>query len=879
MASNRLLSISGLRAMEGPGYKLRVVDFSDNSIADFNEVSYLGGLTSLKEATFVHEETGGNPMCKIAITYYGKVLQLPNIDSLQVDGKTKIEIVNDYQQIRVEKNQKYKESVPNQGVFSPLEPPSNLKNTSKKPNRPNSDSSSLNNRQPRFQNYTRPIRKSSNSPPFRARDVKLNSKNRKEEGPFRDVSPGTRLSQLRSSRPDKEVDIEDLERVYRRDILELQNRLEETTAELSDVIFKFECNEKFWVSKLFSIEEINDKYRRKNESLSSSLNSMENDLSLEREKNERLEGVIATLHAKKEKKEGIVDSLQNKITVLMEENSILREQTRQFEETQRALKGEKDDLEREIGQLRAVLRENEKTLSSFHSKSLEENSGNIRRLQEIQMAYDALAKEHEERSAQCSLLASRVHELANEHKDKEVAAQLHLKDLVHNYENRIKDLEREIQDQKAGEQDRMEKKLNEREERFKNSMDLIEEEFKKVLLETNEKLRRTKQTLEEQTSQQRNFHEAIRFREEKIDEQDKMILELNNMLVKAKDQVAEREEDMKTLVASFEKQMGQTLKEKEQLLEEIERIRSRNSSTGSKIEKLEEEINEQMKEISALKKEKTKLSIEKEEIESDLKRIGSKFSVLEERMQEQLTEMRTQLIECEEDLKLRSSEYQDKCEEVEQLRSQIMAKEKEIRGVNEENEVVLRQKEGAFGELERELVKYKGKVHKKKELIQEYEEEISSLKEEVSAARQEAEIANAALEQKKQMIDAIVEEVEALRQEREEENLRDKERIRELEELTKEIEEALEKKIKRVKELEEELREIHDVYRVRLESQEAEAERQRGETQKAILEAEKIAEAFNEKEKEVSDLRREMERKKQAFQEQMKRMNEALLNL
>ena len=196
---------------------------------------------------------------------------------------------------------------------------------------------------------------------------------------------------------------------------------------------------------------------------------------------------------KKDRKDDMVENLQQRISTLLKENGEYHKEIVLRTEESDRLKQENKSNEQKIKELKISVRENEKILAEFHSKSLENASFTLHRINEMKYEFER-----------------------------------EMKKMIDTYEKQIFELSHQLNFTKK-----------EQEVEFKKNLDLLEDEFKKVLNENNEKFRQLKFAYDDKNKNESDLKNLLKAALMKNHEQEQNINEFEQSLFKIKKEVAE----------------------------------------------------------------------------------------------------------------------------------------------------------------------------------------------------------------------------------------------------------------------------------------------------------------------------------------------------
>lgn len=242
---------------------------------------------------------------------------------------------------------------------------------------------------------------------------------------------------------------------------------------------------------------------------------------------------------KKEKKEDLIENLQQRITTLLKDSSEAHKELLMKKEENERLRQDLRTNDENIKELKAAIRENEKILASFHSKSLENASISLQRGEELKKKLESLYEENKTINSENSELKMKNSSLLEL-----------IKEWEYKYDNKIKEIQYETEQETKKLVDEYEKQIfqlnhqlnfskKEQEIEFKKNLDLLEDEFKTVLHENNEKFKQIKQVYEEKCKNEADLRSLLRAAVIKNQEQETTIHEFEQILLKIKKDVGE----------------------------------------------------------------------------------------------------------------------------------------------------------------------------------------------------------------------------------------------------------------------------------------------------------------------------------------------------
>jgi len=242
---------------------------------------------------------------------------------------------------------------------------------------------------------------------------------------------------------------------------------------------------------------------------------------------------------KKERKDEMIENLQQRISTLLKENGEFQKEIKfRIEESDR-FKYQMKSLEDSNKELRSSIRENERILSDFHSKSLENASFTLHRGEEMKRKFESIYEENKVLISENSELKQKNSSLLDLTKEWEFKFdckinemkfefEREMKKMVDNYEKQIFQLTHQLNFSKK-----------EQDVEFKKNLDLLEEEFKKVLNENNDKFRQLRMAYDEKSKNENDIKSLLKAALMKNNEQELTINDFEQTLVKIKKEVNE----------------------------------------------------------------------------------------------------------------------------------------------------------------------------------------------------------------------------------------------------------------------------------------------------------------------------------------------------
>jgi Chromosome segregation ATPases len=329
-----------------------------------------------------------------------------------------------------------------------------------------------------------------------------------------------------------------MEQIYKKEIKNLQEKLQTLYKDQKELIYKYEANDKYWSQKCSKLEDTVLELTTENRDLQVKVAKLQAALSNQERDAEELNEKIADLKSKKDKKEDLVEKLQSRVGELLKENgeyskelAIRLDEINKLRENLTAADGR-------IAELKAIIRENERNLTELHTKAIESSNLNLHRTEELQRRYDELLKNYEAKNEEMKRITDRNQELVDLVKEWEKKYDEKIHEITRQEHERTRlieeDLVRRIEDMERNHK----KEIARNEEKYKENMDLLEEEFKKVLLENNEKFKQLKAAFEEKCRSETELKQYIKLTVTKNTELEKIIEEQNEMLKKLRDEYA-----------------------------------------------------------------------------------------------------------------------------------------------------------------------------------------------------------------------------------------------------------------------------------------------------------------------------------------------------
>ena len=235
----------------------------------------------------------------------------------------------------------------------------------------------------------------------------------------------------------------------------------------------------------------------------------------------------------------MVENLQQRIANLLKENGELQRENKTRAEEFDRLKREMKSLDETNKELRASIRENERILSDFHSKSLENASFTLQRGEEIKRKFESIYEENKILISENSELKQKNSSLLDLTKEWEFKFDSKINEMKYEFEREMKKLTDDYEKQIFQLSHQLNFSKKEQDSDFKKSLDLLEDEFKKVLNENNERFRQLKNAYEEKCKNENDIKSLLRAALMKNSEQETTINDFEQTLIKIKKDVAE----------------------------------------------------------------------------------------------------------------------------------------------------------------------------------------------------------------------------------------------------------------------------------------------------------------------------------------------------
>jgi len=354
-------------------------------------------------------------------------------------------------------------------------------------------------------------------------------------------------------------EVKELERYYEQQIRGLHEKLEMLYQDQSELIHKFELNEKYWSNKCGKLEETMRELQQENRDVASQNMKMRTTIDGQKDELDRVHKELSSLKSKKDKKEDLIDEQQRRISDLLRENGELNRELSMRAEEIGNLKSDLGITEGMISELKGIIRNNERSLNELHSQALQNNSVNIQRSEDLQRKFDELEKETQEKSKEIRKLNERNLELEEavlkwekklEEKAGEVlrSEQSKLRLIENDYKEKIEDLERTH-----------EKEIMRCDDRFKESMDMMEEEFKKVLLESNDKFKTLKAAYDEKTRLEAELKQILQVVGAKNGELERLLHDQTVMMKSMKEEYINLLQDRESATKNVREISGENL--------------------------------------------------------------------------------------------------------------------------------------------------------------------------------------------------------------------------------------------------------------------------------------------------------------------------------
>lgn len=303
-----------------------------------------------------------------------------------------------------------------------------------------------------------------------------------------------------------------------------------------ELIHRYEMNEKSWTNRYSKLEESMRELTQENGDLRVKNTKMRTKYENQNHEIEELTRTLSDLKSKKDKKEDLVDEQQKRISELLRENGECnRELAIRLEEISH-LKDNLNGADQRIHELKAVIRENEKNLTTLHTRALENNTINIHRSEELQKKYEELEQQLENKTRDIKRIADKNAELVGLVAEWERKHEDRVNEALRSEHGKVRNLEAEMKEKVEEMEKAHEKEIIKIEEKFKENMDLLEDEFKKVLLENNEKFKHLKAAFEDKLKTEGELKQLLKVISSKNVEFERIIEEQNDMLMKMKEE-------------------------------------------------------------------------------------------------------------------------------------------------------------------------------------------------------------------------------------------------------------------------------------------------------------------------------------------------------
>ena len=242
---------------------------------------------------------------------------------------------------------------------------------------------------------------------------------------------------------------------------------------------------------------------------------------------------------KKDRKDDMVENLQQRISTLLKENGEYHKEIVLRTEESDRLKQENKSNEQKIKELKISVRENEKILAEFHSKSLENASFTLHRGEEMKRKFESIYEENKVLMTENSDLKQKNSGLLDLTKEWEYKFDSKINEMKYEFEREMKKMIDTYEKQIFELSHQLNFTKKEQEVEFKKNLDLLEDEFKKVLNENNEKFRQLKFAYDDKNKNESDLKNLLKAALMKNHEQEQNINEFEQSLFKIKKEVAE----------------------------------------------------------------------------------------------------------------------------------------------------------------------------------------------------------------------------------------------------------------------------------------------------------------------------------------------------
>ncbi|CAD8168326.1 unnamed protein product [Paramecium octaurelia] len=527
------------------------------------------------------------------------------------------------------------------------------------------------------------------------------------------------------------------------EVIQLQQKVKELSQQNKEIIYKFECNEKYWSSKCSNLEREIIDLNKFNQELNQENKRFRREIESLNEQNEYDKQQQKDLINKKERKDELITQLQNKISELLQLNGQLSKENQILIEQQNVQKVKDQEKDFKLSEYKIQLKEAEKQLQEFHKNAVEQASQTLMRQEQLQSKSEQINQENRSLYQDNSQLKRRIQELLEicrewevkfetSQKENEQQLQIQLQQVVHEYEQKL-----QVQ------QSQYEQQLQEFETESKLMQDQLENEFRNLFQENMEKFKQLKLQYDEKCRIEVQQSQEIKILQGRLLEQESLIKELQSALIRLKREVQEfcQEKDL----AKREHQIIQSGLQKdinflqEQLLESQTKLQQFDRELRLKNDELST-INQENDRLRAQNKQKIQNEQLVDELQTNLtiknKMLDDKNDTIDE-LKQQLNQLRNQEGNASDDYLKLQKKYDRQSQIIDELESQLQQIQEEYDQKNKD----LKDKKQLIAMFEKEIeeieIKQDREINGLKLELQEKEGQLQELVKMLNNAKEE----------------------------------------------------------------------------------------------------------------------------------------------
>ncbi|KAM3146226.1 hypothetical protein pb186bvf_001571 [Paramecium bursaria] len=493
------------------------------------------------------------------------------------------------------------------------------------------------------------------------------------------------------------------------EVIQLQQKVMDLSQQQKELIYKFECNEKYWSQKCSQLENEVYEQQKFNQQLNQENKNLRKEINSLKDSSEEQISQQKQLIQKKERKDEIINDLQTRLSEILQtngqftkENEILLEQIQQ-------LKLQNQEKELKITDFKSQLKEAEKALQEFHKNAVDQVSQTLLRQEQLQQKYEAVNQENKQLFQENAQLKKRIQELLEICREWEQKYDAQIQEDENNLKNSVQSVINDYEQKLVDLQLRHEEEIKQFDQESRQMQDQLEFEVRNVLKENMDKLKQMKQLYDDKNHSEQELQSQLNVYKLKVSEQESIIQELQGALIRIKREVQDFIQDKDYSKKEYQLNYNQLQQQNSQLSDQIGVLQLKLNSLEREIQSKADQIKEQ-NEVIEFTKGKLKQAQHFESLVDELqtnitiknKMLDDKNDTIDELKQQVLKAQDNQIVD---DYNRLLKRYERQGQIIEELESQ----QQQLQDEYDQKIKELKDKKQLIGLFEKEIEEIKDK--------------------------------------------------------------------------------------------------------------------------------------------------------------------------